>query len=245
MPSLDLPLSDDAPSADNTVNNTNNNSGDGNNTFDWSTDLSAFFDVEGYALNHPSNGPAPSIKTETDEDDSLSQLFNRTSSAMIESSPSLVPFDFSQLPPSSPPMPSDLPHSALLLSSPDLSPLDSRISPASGKWTPSSGKPTPASIASGLTPRKQQQHQQRHEAEQAEQDKALREFMANHAFDPNSFAGLDELWKFTGEAGGLHADNAGIAGETGEGLMQSSAGEVEGFLDAGEKQGQGMMALFG
>lgn len=242
MPSLDLPLSDDAPSANNVVSNNGTNGS--TNPFDWGTDLSAFFDVEGYALNHPSNGAVPSIKTETDEDDALSQLFNRTSSAMIESSPSVVPFDFSQLPPSSPPMPSDLPHSALLLSSPDLSPLDSRISPASGKWTPSSGKPTPASVASGLTPRKQLHQRQRQEAEQAEQDKALREFMANHAFDPNSFAGLDELWKFTGEGGGLHAGNVG--GETGEGLMQSSAGEVEGFLDAGEKHGQqGMMELFG
>ncbi|WRT66568.1 uncharacterized protein IL334_003527 [Kwoniella shivajii] len=61
----------------------------------------------------------------TEEDDVLSQLFNRTSSVgPIESSPH--PFDFSALPPSSPPIPSsssELPHSALLLSSPDNSPI--------------------------------------------------------------------------------------------------------------------------
>jgi hypothetical protein len=63
----------------------------------------------------------------TDEDDVLSQLFNRTSSiGPLGSSP--APFDFSQLPPSSPPAsngPSsdielELGHSALLLSSPDI-----------------------------------------------------------------------------------------------------------------------------
>jgi len=77
----------------------------------------------------------------TDEDDVLSQLFNRTSSiGPLGSSP--APFDFSQLPPSSPPAsngPSsdidlELGHSAMLLSSPDISPASShhthkRISP--------------------------------------------------------------------------------------------------------------------
>jgi hypothetical protein len=62
-----------------------------------------------------------------DEDDVLSQLFNRTSSiGPLGSSP--APFDFSALPPSSPPAsngPSsdidlDLGHSAMLLSSPDI-----------------------------------------------------------------------------------------------------------------------------
>jgi hypothetical protein len=78
----------------------------------------------------------------TEEDDVLSQLFNRTSSiGPLGSSP--APFDFSQLPPSSPPAsngPSsdidlELGHSAMLLSSPDISPAAShhanikRISP--------------------------------------------------------------------------------------------------------------------
>lgn len=76
-----------------------------------------------------------------EEDTVLSQLFNRTSSiAGPGSSPS--GFDFSQLPPSSPPMSvlsSDaLPHSALLLSSPVK------------KNTPSVSGQTPS--ASGLTP---------------------------------------------------------------------------------------------
>ncbi|KAK4688091.1 hypothetical protein P7C73_g2025, partial [Tremellales sp. Uapishka_1] len=123
--SLDLPLSDD---------------GEGNgNGNDWSTDLSAFFDVEGFSMPQPQTFglSPPSMSEPTDfhralssgarkrrqsypssdagDEDVLSQLFNRTSSVGLQSS-SPPPFDFSQLPPSSPPM---IPHSALLLSSPD------------------------------------------------------------------------------------------------------------------------------
>lgn len=59
------------------------------------------------------------------EDDVFSQLFQRTSSAAsLGDLHSLAssPFDFSQLPPSSPPAMPSLPHSALLLSSPSGSP---------------------------------------------------------------------------------------------------------------------------
>lgn len=130
--SLDLPLSDDGlmtKSADPAA-------------FNWDTDLSAFFDVEGFSLEaDPAQGRSPPAEptdfhralssgarrrreaTAIEDEDVLSQLFNRTSSVgNLDSSP--APFDFSQLPPSSPPaMPSDLPHSALLLSSPDNSPM--------------------------------------------------------------------------------------------------------------------------
>ncbi|KAK8864609.1 hypothetical protein IAR55_001859 [Kwoniella newhampshirensis] len=172
---LDMPLSDDG----------NNLKPD--TQVDWHTDLSAFFDVDGFSMPPAANpettlasrthgisppaGPtdfhralssgarrrreaarhvgsssstSSAIRTghvatdaTTDEDDVLSQLFNRTSSVGMESS-SPAPFDFSQLPPSSPPLSmvgSDhLPHSALLLSSPDNSP--NGFSPMDMKSTP-------------------------------------------------------------------------------------------------------------
>ncbi|KAL1411621.1 hypothetical protein Q8F55_002585 [Vanrija albida] len=75
---------------------------------------------------------APTSMAASSEDDVFSQLFQRTSSVgdldASDLGTSDSPFDFSQLPPSSPPsMPSNLPHSALLLSSPGGSPMD--ISP--------------------------------------------------------------------------------------------------------------------
>ena len=142
--SLDLPLSDDGMTS-RAAQPTN---------FDWSTDLSAFFDVEAFSLDsQPARGrsPAPETtrfhhalssgarrrreETATEDDDAISQLFNGNSSVGNVASSSPPAFDFSQLPPSSPPMmPNDLPHSALLLSSPDtssigFSPLDREILP--------------------------------------------------------------------------------------------------------------------
>lgn len=76
------------------------------------------------AYTHTGGGGGSSAST-GEEDDVLSQLFNRTSSIGafdgIGSSPRPMPFDFSQLPPSSPPVSAsdlDLGHSVLLLSSP-------------------------------------------------------------------------------------------------------------------------------
>jgi hypothetical protein len=144
MQSLQMPLSDDGRQDSQNV---------------WNTDMSSFFDVENLdiqmsagphgatALKSPS--PPPSFHRTsssasasrrrhqpsggTEEDDVLSQLFNRTSSiGPLGSSPTRGTFDFSQLPPSSPPasagpssdlgidMDLDLGHSALLLSSPDI-----------------------------------------------------------------------------------------------------------------------------
>lgn len=150
-PSLAMPLSDDGTEAPTT------------NAVDWNADLSAFFDVDGFAMA-PSNNDrtSPGLRTSTadlngvssvtklrqehepsdaapaqSEDDVFSELFNRTSSFGFESSP--TPFDFSQLPPSSPPaLPSNLPHSALLYSSPGASPLDPspRDSDCGGKVSP-------------------------------------------------------------------------------------------------------------
>jgi len=131
MQSLEMPLSDDG-----TMSRPTDAA-----TFNWDTDLSAFFDVEGFSLDSdPAQGRSPPAEptkfhralssaarrrreeTATEDEDALSQLLNRASSIGLESSP--IPFDFSQLPPSSPPvMPNDLPHSALLLSSPDNSPM--------------------------------------------------------------------------------------------------------------------------
>ena len=133
LQSLELPLSDDGT----ILRPTDRTS------FNWDPDLSDFFDVERFSLDaDPAQGRPPAPQTTdfhralpsgarrrregipTEDDDVLSQLFNRTSSnGNLESSP--APFDFSQLPPSSPPMmPTDLPHSALLLSSPDNSPME-------------------------------------------------------------------------------------------------------------------------
>lgn len=156
MQSLDLPLSDDGREKaqmpwtnDNNTSNNNNNNVYHNNTerFEMSagphgatslkspspppkfTRTSSTASKRYHNHNHqPSGGTG----TGTDEDDILSQLFNRTSSVgPLGSSP--APFDFSQLPPSSPPAsngPSsdidlELGHSAMLLSSPDISPASS------------------------------------------------------------------------------------------------------------------------
>ena len=165
LQSLEMPLSDDGRDTP-------------AHSLDWSaTDISTYFDVGSFememsagpngarALRSPSP-PPPFHRTsssaaskrraythhhqpsESDkEDDVLSQLFNRTSSiGPLDSSP--APFDFSQLPPSSPPAsthgPSsdiadlELGHSHLLLSSPSsvsplgVSPIDrngNRVSP--------------------------------------------------------------------------------------------------------------------
>jgi hypothetical protein len=142
MPSLAMPLSDDGPGPSTTAHPVN-----------WNGDLS-FFDVDGFAMGTAGAGPSTSANNGTrpselmgvssalrsagdaewkqdvaSEDDVFSQLFQRTSSAgdihmSHLSSHEGSPFDFSQLPPSSPPaLPSNLPHSALLLSSPSGSPL--------------------------------------------------------------------------------------------------------------------------
>lgn len=154
---LAMPLSDDQPAPA------------------WNSQSGAFFDVDGFSMKPGTTTPGPSVKPhpsprrhseadvssvvrsraqeQTDpaassEDDVFSQLFQRTSSVASLDALSLAssPFDFSQLPPSSPPaLPSNLPHSALLLSSPSgspahQSPLDpsprdsecSKVSPASG-----------------------------------------------------------------------------------------------------------------
>ncbi|WVO18337.1 hypothetical protein L204_106052 [Cryptococcus depauperatus] len=135
---LDLPLSDDGSNPKSVI---------GLGT--WDDEAVAFFNVEGFSMPHhdqqtltyPSgddkNGlhqfiPAFAtsssaienhhISTDStiEEDTVLSQLFNLTSS--INGSCSSPVFDFSQLPPSSPPISilnsDSLPHSALLLSSP-------------------------------------------------------------------------------------------------------------------------------
>ncbi|WVQ73919.1 hypothetical protein IAR50_003500 [Cryptococcus sp. DSM 104548] len=154
---LNLPLSDDGPQGNS-----------GGHVEEWNDQVSAFFDVEGFSMAPPTeglldhrrnhnvhHGPHRSIPVHAtsssiidnhmptdsslEEDTVLSELFNRTSS-MAESSP--IAFDFSQLPPSSPPLSvlsSDaLPHSALLLSSP------------MKKHSPSVSGQTPS--VSGLTP---------------------------------------------------------------------------------------------
>ena len=157
LESLEMPLSDDGRET--------------GHSLDWSaTDISTYFDVGSFEMSAGPHGaralrspspPPPFHRTsssaaskrraythhqpsENEEDDVLSQLFNRTSSiGPIDSSP--APFDFSQLPPSSPPAsthgPSsdiDLGHSHLLLSSPSsvsplgVSPMDrngNRVSP--------------------------------------------------------------------------------------------------------------------
>ncbi|ORY26181.1 hypothetical protein BCR39DRAFT_542223 [Naematelia encephala] len=160
MQTLAMPLSDDGGRDDDTRNDTG--------TSIWDTDISAYFDFPADSLGGmATHGRSPSeeptdfhralssgararrrrgmdmdmdMDTEAEtEDDVLSQLFNRTSSiGPMGSSPGT--FDFSQLPPSSPPVipSSDLPHSVLLLSSPGtssigFSPLDRRISPEKPK----------------------------------------------------------------------------------------------------------------
>lgn len=151
---LAMPLSDDG-------------NGPVSNSMDWNADLSAFFNVDGFAMDSAGvskpNLTSPAREAATtdlnnvssvtklrdlhelsdmvpaqSDDDVFSQLFNRTSSfGQFESSP--TPFDFSQLPPSSPPaLPSTLPHSALLYSSPGGSPLD-----PSPRDSDSGAKPSP------------------------------------------------------------------------------------------------------
>lgn len=230
VPSLDMPLSDDGAGV----------SGDNSTMFDWSADLSAFFDVEGFSMDNAnaSLGMAAtdavgSEKTEG-EDDVLSQLFNRTSSAMVESSPHS--FDFSQLPPSSPPvLSSDLPHSALLLSSPDLSPMDRKLSPMKKGYTPSSGKPTPTDMSSVLTnpaptPLSISSTAQTGAQSQEDQDKELKAFLATHQFDVNA---LEELWRMTN--GDQAQPQKAVLGATGTAgpAATSSTTEAEGVLAAG------------
>ncbi|WVW84146.1 hypothetical protein I302_106175 [Kwoniella bestiolae CBS 10118] len=153
---LDMPLSDDGPGI-------SLQPAEQKPSINWGTDLSAFFDVEGFSMppHQPHNTGVEiqrsisdegkqmrkphslSSSTGTEEDDVLSQLFNRTSSVGISSSPSIHPFDFSALPPSSPPIGSSdsLPHSALLLSSPDNSPLTNNdFSPMDNKHSNTPGK---------------------------------------------------------------------------------------------------------
>ncbi len=235
--SLDMPLSDDG----------NGISGDNATTFDWANaDLSAFFDVEGFTGDNSNMsmdfGQSHSLNSERTEgdDDALSQLFNRTSSGMVESSPHA--FDFSQLPPSSPPVISDLPHSALLLSSPDLSPMDRKLSPlkkGSHGGTPSSGKPTPMSVGSVLsnpapTPMAYSLSTQgqggQSQRQGADDDKELKAFLATHQFDPTA---LEELWRMTG--GGSSGDSSSQNGGSNQKYTDpSSTAETEGMLGAGE-----------
>ena len=226
MQSLEMPLSDDGGAAAATKGNQQDSS---TSMFDWNTDLSAFFDVEGFSLlAHPTTdilgattgSAVPKSEEGTEGDDVYSQLFNRTSSAMMESSP--TPFDFSQLPPSSPPlMSSHLPHSALLLSSPDLSPMDRRISPTKSKgytpastYTPTTEKATP----------KDQDEKAGHVVPANGAGGAgasagdLKAFLAGGGFDA---AALEELF-------GRMTDN-------GEGReMESSAAEAEGIVGGNE-----------
>ena len=179
--SLDLPLSDDSP------NDTPRPTAAAMQAYDWTNaDLTSFFDVESYAMHNASAAPArsgngnarPTSEKGEVDDDVMSQLFHRTSSAMMSNS-SPAPFDFSQLPPSSPPMSVDLPHSALLLSSPDLSPMD-QISPAK-----STGKSmTPNIVSNASTPFDHGRHYG-HALGVGHQWEG--------AFDSASF-GLDDLW---------------------------------------------------
>ncbi|EIW70517.1 hypothetical protein TREMEDRAFT_61019 [Tremella mesenterica DSM 1558] len=103
LQALQMPLSDDTK-----------------HSSSWETDLSHFFQIPTDA-NTSSDQLRPH---ESSDDDALSLLFHRTSSHDVFRSSS-PPFDFSQLPPSSPPaMPSSLSHSALLDSSPEYSPAE-------------------------------------------------------------------------------------------------------------------------
>jgi hypothetical protein len=149
MQSLDMPLSDDGREKEQipwTNTNTNTHTPYHNTTTTERFEMSAgphgatslkspspppkFHRTSSTASKRFLNQHQPSGGTE--EDDVLSQLFNRTSSiGPLGSSP--AQFDFSQLPPSSPPAsngPSsdidlELGHSAMLLSSPDISPASS------------------------------------------------------------------------------------------------------------------------
>lgn len=178
---------------------------------------------------HQQYSHPPSSSTE--EDDAMSQLFNRTSSiGPLESSP--APFDFSQLPPSSPPsLPSDLPHSALLLSSPDNSPmgfspldkvsLPSRVSPdrKSGlkhSFTPNDNTNHDSSQNNSYLPEKQQHQVPTYTAE-------------DHSLSYDSLE--DILGKFGAES--YPAGNSSLS-------HVSSATEAEGLMGL---EGDELMAL--
>ncbi|WWC89115.1 uncharacterized protein L201_004033 [Kwoniella dendrophila CBS 6074] len=168
---LDMPLSDDNPEEQKTTSITTSNQ---NQQINWGTDLSAFFNTEGFSmpsLQDKTHGISPDIGPPTEfqkslsaeairsrkrdedhimtdqstgeEDDVLSQLFNRTSSSSSVGVSPIHPFDFSALPPSSPPLSissrSELPHSALLLSSPDVD-IDDNNSPSDSGLTPNDNK---------------------------------------------------------------------------------------------------------
>jgi hypothetical protein len=161
-----MPLSDDGPGAATP------------STANWNQDLSAFFDVDGFTTapgatsklspafrESEVNGVSSVIRIKeaqdsgnppaTSEDDVFSQLFQRTSSMGFDaSSHASSPFDFSQLPPSSPPsLPSNLPHSALLLSSPSASPHEYSPSDSTGKVSPArSGSGLRNELAKGDNP---------------------------------------------------------------------------------------------
>lgn len=207
--SLSLPLSDDATTVP-------------DSSVDWGTDLSAFFDVEGFSLS-TGDMNLPSDKSEGD-DDAMSRLF-RTSSAIMESSPS--PFDFSQLPPSSPPAAmSDLPHSALLLSSPDMSPMDRLISPAksTGKtYTPQSipsSRPTPVISNSAPTPLTlSTKYLERIQ----EEDTELKTFLASHQFDSGA---MEQLWRMTNSQENTPHGNMSSTTET-EGMLGMTYGSED------------------
>ena len=115
---------------------------------DWSTDFSTLFDLP--------TDQVPDQST-SDADEILTQLFNGTSSAP-PTSPH-VAFDFSQLPPSSPPaMPSDPPQPHQLYSSPILSDAYS-VSPAdypTSRSSPGKGK---SKLKHGFTPEDVKMHE--------------------------------------------------------------------------------------
>ncbi|EKC99839.1 hypothetical protein A1Q2_05804 [Trichosporon asahii var. asahii CBS 8904] len=134
------------------------------------------------------------------EDDVFSQLFQRTSSAASLDALSLAssPFDFSQLPPSSPPaLPSNLPHSALLLSSPsgspahqsplDPSPRDSECSKIS---PPPQSHPQPSALRHSVTPHDDESDKENRDS--ARDEKAQLQDLINKLSD-NGVGNADEL----------------------------------------------------
>ena len=226
MQSLDMPLSDDGCTHRPT---------DGSN-IDWGTDLSAYFDVEGFSQpTDPTHGRSPPPETtefhralssgsrrrreqtSTDDDDVLSQLFNPTSSAgNLGSSPS--PFDFSALPPSSPPeMHDDLPHSALLLSSPDNSPMG--FSPLDREFT------------FRISPEKEKTSNLKHSFTPVDEKTSL-DFLAKHSGneEPVSYDALQ------GWLGKMSEEDVRVV---------SSAGEAEGLVDEGNEGDDDLFALLG
>ncbi|ORX35692.1 hypothetical protein BD324DRAFT_631222 [Kockovaella imperatae] len=246
MPSLELPLSDDG--REQAQGATDPLAG-----IDWSTDLSAFFDLEGFSLpQEPQIGhEVTHIQSDVMEqstiepknqsdgntersDDVISQLFNATSSVGDGSSPNR--FDWSTLPPSSPPImsSSDLGHSALLLSSPVVSPWDRKPSPAkssniSTAFTPLSEasndmvrscsdvgplRPTPRDVSGDSKVSIQSTTSHSSLSATVETDYSRHEYEGKN---------MEELW---GQMLAQHAqsDQAGPG-------VQSSAGAAEGMLD--------------